>query len=242
MSRVYTDTIEPRKPTQDITLGTTGETITLPGNDLRVNTFKDKGGNTLWTSDGSGTLSSVNSGLKGDLILLSTQTASDSASVSFTTGIDSTYDLYIFRFIDINPATDAADLTFQVSTDGGSTYGEYITSTFFYAYHFDSTGQGLQYWTSGDLAQSTSYQKLVTSTANDADASCVGELHLFTPSNTTYVKQFYSTMTSMFSGSGAVGAENDYVAGYVNITPAVNAINFKMDSGNFDGQIKMYGL
>ena len=68
MSRVYTDTIEPRKPTQDITLGTTGETITLPGNDLRVNTVKDKGGNTLWTSDGSGTLSSVNSGLKGDFV------------------------------------------------------------------------------------------------------------------------------------------------------------------------------
>ena len=100
----------------------------------------------------------------------------------------------------------------------------------------------MNYWAAGDLAQSTSYQKLVTSTANDADASCVGELHLFAPSSTTYVKQFYSTMTSMFSGSGAVGTENDYVAGYVNITPAVNAINFKMDSGNFDGIIKLYGI
>ena len=109
MSRVYTDTIEPRKPTQDITLGTTGETITLPGNDLRVNTFKDKGGNTLWTSDGSGNLTGVNSALKGNLVLLSTQTATNQASVSFTTGIDSTYELYIFKFINIVPVTDAAD-------------------------------------------------------------------------------------------------------------------------------------
>ena len=98
MSRVYTDTIEPRKPTQDITLGTSGETITLPGNDLRVNTVKDKGGNTLWTSDGSGNVSSVNAGLKGKCVLLSTQTASNVATVSFTTGIDSTYDVYIFKY------------------------------------------------------------------------------------------------------------------------------------------------
>ena len=101
MSRVYTDTIEPRKPTQDITLGTSGETITLPGNDLRVNTVKDKGGNTLWTSDGSGNLSSVNAGLKGNFVLLSTQTASSSASIEFTSGIDSTYNEYVFYFINI---------------------------------------------------------------------------------------------------------------------------------------------
>ena len=97
MSRVYTDTLEPRKPTQDITLGTSGETITLPGNDLRVNTVKDKGGNTLWTSDGSGNVSSVNAGMKGNLVLLNTTTASGVANVTFGSSlITSTYDLYIF--------------------------------------------------------------------------------------------------------------------------------------------------
>ena len=54
MSRVYTDTIEPRKPTQDITLGTTGETITLPGNTLKTNKISDAGGNNVITSNGSG--------------------------------------------------------------------------------------------------------------------------------------------------------------------------------------------
>ena len=99
MSKVSTDTVKALGPNQDLTIGTTGQTVTLPGNDLRVNTFKDKGGNTLWTSDGAGNLSSVNSALTGNLVLLNTQTASDSASVSFTTGIDSTYDVYIFAFM-----------------------------------------------------------------------------------------------------------------------------------------------
>ena len=131
MSRVYTDTLEPRKPTQDITLGTTGETITLPGNDLRVNTVKDKGGNTLWTSDGSGNLSSVNSGLKGNLLLLSTQTASGDASIEFTSGIDSTYDVYIFKFINISPTTDNVNFTFQTNAVGQTGFNETMTTTYF---------------------------------------------------------------------------------------------------------------
>ena len=132
MSRVYTDTIEPRKPTQDITLGTTGETITLPGNDLRVNTVKDKGGNTLWTSDGSGNLSNLNNAFKGDLKLIQTQTISSAvANVSFTTGIDSTYDLYIFKFIEIACSAVWAQFSFNASDDGGTTYAVIKTSSFF---------------------------------------------------------------------------------------------------------------
>ena len=69
MSKVSADTLKSLASTQDLTIGTTGQTVTLPGNDLRVNTFKDKGGNTLWTSDGAGNLSNVHSGLKGNLVL-----------------------------------------------------------------------------------------------------------------------------------------------------------------------------
>ena len=138
MSTVYTDTVKTLSPNQDLTIGTTGQTVTLPGNDLRVNTVKDKGGNTLWTSDGAGNLSSVNSGLKGNLLLLSTQTASNSTSVSFTTGIDSTYDLYIFKFIDINPSTDNQRFEFQVNASGQTGFNETMTTTFFYARHSEA--------------------------------------------------------------------------------------------------------
>ena len=240
MAIVYADTIEPRKPTQDITLGTTGETITLPGNDLRVNTVKDKGGNTLWTSDGSGNLSSVNAGLKGNLVLLSTQTASGSASVSFTTGIDSTYDVYIFKFININPATNGAEFTFQVSSDGGSAYGIAITSTMFVAYHNEAgNSSNLAYESSYDLANSTSYCPVLNAMGSEADECAGGELHFFAPSSTTYVKHFYSRLQEYHFSNYA---QDQYTAGYVNTTSAINAINFKMDTGNFDGIIKMYGL
>jgi len=62
----------------------------------------------------------------GTPTLISTQTASGSASISFT-GIDSTYDVYQFEFINIHPATDSVNLQFQCSTDGGSSYGVTLT-------------------------------------------------------------------------------------------------------------------
>ena len=96
MSTVYADTLEPTVPTKNTTLGATGDSITIGANSINTNVIQDSGGNVLFQSDGSGTLSNVNSGFSADLKLLSTQTASNSASVSFTSGIDSTYDLYIF--------------------------------------------------------------------------------------------------------------------------------------------------
>ena len=242
MSTIKTDGVETRSGTTDLTLGVSGDTLAVSATNLRTNTVKDKGGNTLWVSDGSGNYSNVNSGLQGNLVLLSTQTASNSASVSFTTGIDSTYDVYIFKFSDINPATDAADISFQVSSDGGTTYAMTMTTSFWYMYHFDTTGEGVNYWAAGDQAQGTGYQKMVTSTGNEADEAAAGELHLYAPSSTTFVKHFYSIFNTNFTGSGAQGSELDYASGYVNSTSAINAIDFKMDSGNFDGVIKMYGL
>ena len=134
MSTVSTDTVKALGPNQDLTIGTTGQTVTLPGNDLRVNTVKDKGGNTLWTSDGAGNLSSVNSAFEGNLKLIQEQTAANSASISFTTGIDSTYDVYIFKFIDINPAA-VAHFSFQGNASGQTGFNEVITSVYYKAYH-----------------------------------------------------------------------------------------------------------
>ena len=241
MSRVYADTIEPRKPTQDITLGTTGETITLPGNDLRVNTVKDKGGNTLWTSDGSGTLSSVNAGLKGNLNLLSTQTPSGVSSVSFTSGIDSTYDVYMFTFVDIGVSTDS-HFSFQVSTNGCSSYGvnKTITSTYFKAYHAENgSASALTYDSGEDQAQGTAYQNLANSVGSESDECAVGQLYLFAPSNTTYVKHFYTVGQYLHASDYS---QNHFCAGYFNVTGAITQLSFKFNSGNFDGVIKMYGL
>jgi hypothetical protein len=241
MSKVYADKIEPRDSSMDVTIGTSTNTVTLAGNDLRANTVKDSGGNTLWTSDGSGNLSSVNSALAGNLKLLTTQTASSSSSLSFTTLIDSTYDVYIFKFYDVNPATDDVNFSFNGSIDGGSNYNVTKTTTQFSAYHSEADSYAtMSYATSMDLAQDTGYQHITGGIADDADASVVGELFLFNPSNTTYVKHFYYTANGYKNDSASA---NTFTGGYFNTTSAINAIDFKFASGNMAaGQIKMYGL
>jgi hypothetical protein len=176
----------------------------------------------------------------GGMKLISSQTASNSASISFTTGIDSTYKEYQFYFIDINPATDAAHFEFNMSTDAGSNYNVTKTSTYFRVYHDEAdTDTTLFYSTGGDLAQSTSFQRLQNDIGNGADESCAGSLTIFNPSSTTYVKHFISSSNAYFSSDYT---QNVYLAGYGNTTSAVNAVQFKMSSGNFDGTILMFGI
>jgi len=177
---------------------------------------------------------------QGNMVLLSSQTASNSASISFTTGIDSTYKEYQFWFVDIHPRTDNTSFLFNLSTDSGTNYNVTKTTTEFYSYHDEAdTATGLIYEASEDLAQSTAYQNLAGSTGNGADESCAGTLTLFNPSSTTYVKHFIANLNNYNQGNYTV---NFYVAGYGNTTSAINAINFKYSSGNFDGTILMYGI
>ena len=179
----------------------------------------------------------------GTLILLSTQTASASATISFTTGLDSTYDEYIFKFINIHPATDSTTFQFQGSTNGGSSYGVAITSIFFRAVHDEAdVNTALDYVTNSDLAQSTSFQNInqLNDLGFDNDQNLGGTLTLFNPSSTTYVKHFIST--NNYSHPADYSIES-FVAGYFNTTSAINAIQFKMASGNIDdGIIKLYGV
>ena len=124
------------------------------------------------------------------LNLISTQTASSSSTLSFTSGIDSTYKEYMFKFINIHPA-EAEHFTFQASTNGGSSYGVTLTSTYFHAKHDEGdSSTSLAYVAGKDLAQSTSYLRLADSLSTSADESTSGVLHLFDPSNTTFVKNF----------------------------------------------------
>ena len=178
----------------------------------------------------------------GTLILLSTQTASNSATISFTSGLDSTYDEYIFKFINCQPATDDVGFEFNGSTDSGSNYNVTKTTTNFTANHLeDDSFTTLAYQTTQDLAQSTAFQKLSHhQLGNGNDESFAGTLTVFNPSSTTYVKHFIASGSTYYSGDGEL---NTYVAGYFNTTSAINAIRFQMSSGNIDdGIIKLYGV
>ena len=192
------------------------------------------------------TFNSSNNGLAADdvggsLKLISTQTASSSASLSFTSGIDSTYKEYIFKFFDIHPSADDKNFQFNMSADSGSNYNVTKTTTVFKANHDEGdSATNLTYDTGEDLAQGTGFQTLGNGVGGDNDQSLSGTLHLFDPSNTTFVKHFISTI-QYYSFNNY--SNNFYVAGYGNTTSAVDAVQFKFNSGNIDsGVIKLYGV
>ena len=183
---------------------------------------------------------------QGKMTLIKEQTASSSASISFVNGsggvvFDSTYPIYVFKFISIHGATDSAHFQFNFSTDSGSNYNVTKTSTHFQAYHLeDGSAAGTLYQTTYDLAQSSSFQALSNDTGNDNDQSTSGSMIIFNPSSTTFVKHFLSRMNN----TQREDYQTDYyISGYGNTTSAVNAIQFKFNSGNIDdGTIKLYGI
>ena len=175
----------------------------------------------------------------GALTLISTQPASSSSTISFTSGIDDTYDEYVFKFYDIHTSS-SEDLTFQADTGTNTNYNQTITSTFFEGYHYeDDSDANLGYRTSGDQAQGTSFQRISSSLGTNNDDSAVGTLKVFNPSSTTFVKNF------IYVGNSSYGAytDNHFIAGYFNTTTAITRFQFKMQSGNIEsGVIKLYGI
>jgi len=173
-----------------------------------------------------------------DWKLISTANPSGAASVEFTnlTG----YKIFKFVCIDINVSTDNDNFLFQVNASGQTGFNETMTTTSFRAFHNEDGSSGtLAYDTSKDQAQGTSYQSISQSLGNGADECCAGELHLFNPASTTYVKHFYSRFNGYHGGDYTM---EDFIAGYINTTSAITQISFKPESNTFDGTIKQYGL
>ena len=180
----------------------------------------------------------------GAMTLIKSQTASSSANVTFVHGtsdvvLDSTYPIYLFKFINAHPATD--NVTFQVNfRDGGSSYDATKTSTAFYAHQGESDDTGFGYGSSVDVAQGTGVQPLLGSLGNGNDESTSGELWLFNPSSTTFVKHYMVT-TQYYHRNNY--SQIYYVAGYCNVTAAIDGVQFSMSSGNIDaGTFKLYGI
>jgi hypothetical protein len=184
----------------------------------------------------------------GSMVHIKTLTASASATLSFVDGtdgvvLDSTYPIYKFEFINMHPATANTIFQFQTSTNGGSSYGVTYTNTVFLAYHKeDGSGSGLNYEAGRDQAQSTAFANLCGEVARsgEADQACSGFLELYNPSSTTFVKHCISRFTK---DAATTDMFDQYQAGYMNTTTALNAIQFKFSSGNIDdGKIKLYGI
>jgi len=179
----------------------------------------------------------------GSLNLISTSTASSSATIDITSGLDSTYKEYIIKFINIHPASDSVHFLFQGDTGTNTSYNQTISSTSFRAYNYEGAGTPtLQYYTSGDLAQATDFHYMTgnAGVGNDSDQSFSGTMHLFEPSNTTFVKHFIMDTNSHGPSNYTM---RFFAAGYFNTTTAITRLRFKFSSGNIDsGTIKLYGV
>ena len=251
MTTLKSNVIEPSTGT-NLSLGAAGDLIEVSNDALQLNTWKDSGGNTLFTSDGSGNLSSINSALDigGGPKLLQTQAVTDTASVSFTSYLDDTYDHYMIMWTDVRPATDSANFTFQGSTDSGVSYNTTMQTSMTRCYHLDGgqNSANFLYDTGSDQANGTAFQKLAEELENGyvqndqayPRPGASGIMHLYDPSQTIYVKQFYAQMQNYYAGSGT---NSLFLAGYFNTTSPINALQFKMSSGNItNAKIKLYGI
>ena len=196
-------------------------------------------------------ISAITSGgqlAQGKMTLIKEQTASSSSSISFVNGsggvvLDSTYPIYKFKYINLHPATNNVNLNINFSSDSGSNYNVTKTTTFFDAFHTESdSSTSFAYRSGNDLAQSTGEVLLNYNigAGNENDESSCGEIFLFAPSSTTFVKHF---MIVNQSNTHASYSLNEFSAGYCNTTSAVDGVRFKMSSGNIDsGTIKLYGI
>ena len=187
----------------------------------------------------TGLVKAASGGGAWNLIETLTSDGSD-ADLSFTSGIDSTYDEYVFKWINIHPETD--DAAFEVNfRDGSTAYDATKTTTVFRAYHGEDDGSPtLGYVTADDLAQSTDFQKIGKGQGSDNDQSCTGEIYLFSPSSTTFIKHFIATTNTVESGDYM---NNYHISGYCNTTSAIDGAQFKFDSGEIQGgSISLYGI
>ena len=172
----------------------------------------------------------------GDVVLLATQPASSNASLAFTSGIDSTYKEYIFSFENMHSTNDGANFTFQA----GASYNTSITSAAFRSENSDSGSNNFGFAAANIQGNGTGEQMMYHELDNDNDSCVSGELHLFNPSSTTYVKQWFSRVQGSKNSDTSMEV---YTAGYLNTTSALTQVRFTIASGSIQsGTIKMYGV
>ena len=246
MAKLRSSNIEPSTGTT-LALGASGDAALISSDSIKANTWQDLGGNSLWVSDGAGTLSSINSSLAGggytllETADLSTGTGGSNPSwARFTTLDERGYDELVIVFTDVKPDNDGVEYQCNFSIDDGANYNVDKTTTFFFAEHNENgTGGALNYQSSRDHSISTAWQDLGVDLGNGADESCAGILHLFNVASTTYIKHFYATVQEYHQNNIA---GNCFIGGDLNTTSPITDIVMAMNSGAHKAYVQMYGV
>lgn len=240
MSTIKADTVQPAD-SEDITLGATGDTVTVAANSINVDKVQDKGGNTLWDySTGEFVAGNKTFGSQS-LVLISDVDCAGLDDVTFT--FSSTYQVYKFNFITMRPATNSTFWRFQCNKTPFGLYNTTLQSTFFVADHTENgTTAAIAYTASGDQQNGTAYERTNQGTGTGSNQACSGELWIFAPQSPTFVKQWYCRINDRNAGSPPQCSDN-YSSGYFNTTDPLHSINFKWSSGGITaGTVRMFGL
>lgn len=172
----------------------------------------------------------------GGLVLLATATAASSASIDFTSLIDSTYDDYLFEFTNLIPATDDVGLRIRASVASS-----FLSGASDYGWRFLSSSS-----TSNDTGDSEIETTLTGATSGVSNVSSEGGVSgwfkLRNPASTTQQKAI-DGITSLTQASGNGARNYGVFSGMVLTTNAVDGIQLFFSSGNVaSGTVKMYGV
>ncbi len=191
---------------------------------------------TAASGEASGVEWAAVSGVSGPWVLLSTATASASASLDFDSSIDSTYNLYVFILDGLYAASAVQELRLRTSTDGGSTYDSGGSDYKYGGLAVDQAGSQTSVNSSSagqiQLSAGSNFGTATTETAS-------GLVWLYNPSGTGYT--YFNYQLSMIDdGTLYQGISG----GGVRVSAAdVDAVQFSMTSGNLTaGSIRMYGV
>tara|TARA_R100000008_G_scaffold56958_1_gene35166 strand:+ start:438 stop:1055 length:618 start_codon:yes stop_codon:yes gene_type:complete len=181
----------------------------------------------------------------GSMILIKTVTASSDSTINFVHGtsdvvFDSTYPIYLIRCISVHPQTDDKNLQFRFTTDGTNFNVTTYSAPLGADHSEDGTTTASLSYKGGNDPDDDGEQSIGASTGADNDQASSGELYIFSPSSTTYVKHYLSR-SSQARHSDA--AQDFFTGGYANTTSAITGLRFKFQSGNIDaGTFKLYGI
>ena len=241
MTKIYADTIEPASGTT-LTIGESGANTVLPGNDLRANVVQDLGGNAIFTSNGSGVLSGLNSAFGSPIVLIESQTCGGESSLEFTSGITSDYKALMFSCFSMETSDDTySHLQFQVSSDGGSSYGKLATTGFWRSYRTSAGVYGPSTDNTVTQYNSTNFISMCEGMGEGAAGAAHVELLIYNASGTTYTKGFRATV-AMESPAGT-SYKHGFTGGWLDTTDDIDAIKWQYSSGNLaSGKIKLYGF
>ena len=171
----------------------------------------------------------------GALTLLSTVTASNSATMDIETTFSSTYDKYLISVTGLVCQTDGQQLQMLLKIGG-----TYLTSGYVYFENRTQSSTSTFAGTNESIAGPASFVSVHSILGNVGGENATFDLYISNPTSTTLQKLFY------FLGAGHTNAgEVRYIQGIgCNTNPAaLTGVRFKMASGNItSGVARLYGI